>query len=118
MVQALSVSSTATGSPTRGRSRSASGGGGSGGDAWRGGSMVARALVEEELGAGDPGAAFALDAPGVGGRLVAALGSADQKRRLLAGFAGSATHAAACALSEAGRGPELSCVAEPGGEGW
>src|SRR5438309_7074431 len=38
-------------------------------------SLAARALVEEELAAGDLGASFALDALGIAGPLVAALGT-------------------------------------------
>src|SRR4051812_10499331 len=49
-------------------------------------SLTARALVEEELGAGDLGAAVALDACGLAGELVRRLGTDEQKKRLLGPF--------------------------------
>jgi len=74
-------------------------------------SLLTRALIEEELAAGDPGAAFALDAVGLGGQIAAAL---DPKP--LAAFIEDPQRAMACAASEAG--PELRCAAAREGGAW
>jgi alkylation response protein AidB-like acyl-CoA dehydrogenase len=50
--------------------------------------MVTTVLVEEELGAADAGAAFALPGPGAFGTAVVELGTAEQAAALLADFAG------------------------------
>ncbi|MFO0587555.1 MAG: acyl-CoA dehydrogenase family protein [Polyangiaceae bacterium] len=50
--------------------------------------VVAAALVEEELGAADAGAAFGLPGPAAFGRAVLELGTAEQAQALLADFSG------------------------------
>jgi alkylation response protein AidB-like acyl-CoA dehydrogenase len=62
-----------------------------------GGSMMLRAMVEEAVAFGDPGAAFALDGPGAAGWAIAVWGSAEQQRRFLAPLAEDA--ALRCALA-------------------
>ncbi len=76
--------------------------------------LVARALVEEELAAGDVGASFALDAAGLAGALVAALGTREQQVRLLGPLVSDPVYAGACALA----GGEVACVATPAGDGF
>ncbi|MBK8214114.1 MAG: acyl-CoA dehydrogenase family protein [Myxococcales bacterium] len=55
--------------------------------------MRTAVLLEEEVAAGDPAAAFALAGPGAFGTAVVELGTADQAAALLAPFAGDGGHA-------------------------
>jgi alkylation response protein AidB-like acyl-CoA dehydrogenase len=75
-------------------------------------SLVARAIVEEELAAGDGGLAVALDGPGAAGLAIRELGSEEQKKRWLAPLAepGAAGRLAALALAESDLGSEIGHV--------
>ena len=80
--------------------------------------LVTRALVEEELGAGDAGASVALDAVGPAGQLIAALGSADQRTLWLQPFIDDPRRAAALAAAESSAGPDLGTAAARDCDGW
>ena len=80
--------------------------------------LVTRALVEEELAAGDAGAAFALDPLGLGGQLLAALGSSQQRETWLKPFLDEPLRAIALAAAESSAGPDFATTATPDGEGF
>ena len=63
-------------------------------------SLTARALIEEELAAGDLGAAVALDGPGLAGELIRRLGTDEQKRRLLGPFVDDPLRRAALCIGD------------------
>ena len=77
-------------------------------------SLTARALIEEELAAGDLGAAFALDALGLAGQLVRELGTQEQQARLLKPFLDQPLLRAAFCAAE--KGAVLGCTATRDGD--
>ncbi len=87
-----------------------------------GASAVTAALVQEELAAGDPGAAVALWAPHLSVAAILELGDEAQQKRLLARFADpkGADRLGAVAWSEKGKPPVegFSTVAEKKGAAW
>ena len=80
--------------------------------------LLTRALVEEELGAGDAGASVALDATGPAGQLIAALGTADQQSAFLQPFLDDPGRAAALAAAESSPGPDFATAAIREGDAW
>ena len=80
--------------------------------------LLTRALVEEELGAGDAGASVALDAVGPAGQLITALGTPGQQAAFLRPFLDDPRRAAALGAAESSPGPDFATTATSDGDAY